>query len=255
MSKLPHAPLQEVIFEIRWMLRLNEETGQMHDTGFELTAGRLSALLEPHLPVYRRIVSPDVPEHLIPYRAVHQYWTAENTWPMVQLGPGIFTVNCTEEHYEWKKTFFPLIRKALQWITQAYRQPLVFSFASLRYINAVKVSSYGGLGKGWQAFISKNFNFTYNDSFKIKGHQKNIQVNQIFELKDGTLVQVQLCNGLQDNEQALLWQTAVFRKHTFEREQLVKWIDGAHNTTRKLFKDIIKPSLYASFKGKKQNKA
>ena len=42
MAKLPNAPLQEVIFEVRWTLQPVEESGQMQDAGLELAGGRLS---------------------------------------------------------------------------------------------------------------------------------------------------------------------------------------------------------------------
>lgn len=101
MSKLPNAPLQEVIFEIRWALMPGKESGQIIDEGFELASGRLSTILEERFPYYKRIISQNIPDQLMHYNVVHQYWSGENKWPVIQLGPGIFTINCTDEEYFW----------------------------------------------------------------------------------------------------------------------------------------------------------
>jgi uncharacterized protein (TIGR04255 family) len=253
MAKLPNAPLQEVIFEVRWALKPSEETGQLEDDGFELASGRLSTILEEELPYYKRIVPSDIPEQLLFYRAVHQYWKGEKTWPVVQLGPGMFTVNCTEEWYDWEENYFPFLQKAIQWLIQAYRQPLHFAFVSLRYIDAIKVADYGGIQDGWQAFIGNQFNFLYSNEFNTRGRQRQVQINQVFELENQSSLQIQISDGKRNNELALIWQTAVLKKQLFSQDQLIKWADEAHALTHQLFKEMIKPELYASFSRKNKN--
>jgi uncharacterized protein (TIGR04255 family) len=253
MAKLPNAPLQEVIFEIRWSLQPSEESEKFMDIGFELAKGRLSTILEKELPVHKRIVPSEFPEQLLFYRPVYQYWKGERTWPVVQLGPGIFTVNCTEEWYDWDENYFPFLQKAIQWLNQAYRQPLQFAFASLRYIDAVKVEKYGGVEEGWETFIRKWFNFSYANLFNTRGRQKQIQINQVFEMEDKSSLQIQFSEGRQNNETALIWQTAILKRQSYTMEQLVEWVAQAHGTTHQLFEEMIKPELYASFTRKNEN--
>jgi uncharacterized protein (TIGR04255 family) len=247
MAKLPNAPLEEVIFEVRWTLQLAEDTTQMYDAGFELASGRLSTIVEKELPVYKRIVPSEFPEQLLFYKAVHQYWKAEQTWPVIQLGPGIFTVNCTEDWYDWGNNYFPFLQQAVRWLIQAYKQPLQFAFASLRYIDVMKVSDYGDLQNGWQDFIGRHFNMSYQNSFNTRGQQKQININQVFELEDGGSLQVQLSDGLRNNEPALVWQTAVLKKQSFTSDQLIQWADDSHAITHQLFEEMLKPETYASF--------
>lgn len=247
MAKLPNAPLEEVIFEVRWLLQPSEETGQMHDAGFELASGKLNSIVEEILPFYKRIVPMGVPEQFLHYRAVHQYWTAENTWPVVQLGPGIFTVNSTELWYDWENNFYPFLQKAIQWLEQSYKNSLQFAFASLRYIDTINVNKYGGIKNGWQEFIEKHFNFSYSNSFNTRGSQKQIQINQVFELEDQSLLQIQMSDGSKNNEPALIWQTAILKKQQFTNKQLINWADEAHTITHQLFQEMLKPEIYASF--------
>lgn len=250
MARLPNAPLQEVIFEVRWRLHPGKDHGQVQDAGYELAVGRLSSLLEKDFPHYRRIVPAELPDQLLLYRPIHQYWKGENQWPVLQLGPGIFTVNCTDQSYDWESLFKPLITTALNWLVQAYREPLLFAFASLKYIDAIKTNDYGGVSNDWQTFIKNNFNIEYNNFFNTRGKQSRIHLDQTFELEDGSEIQVQMSNGTKNNEPAVVWQTAILKKNNFSNKELVEWAQSAHNISHELFVEMIKPHLYASFSGK-----
>ena len=253
MSRLSKAPLQEVIFEIRWALVPGKETGQIIDEGFELASGRLSTIIEQQFPYYKRIIPQDIPDQLMHYQAIHQYWTGENKWPVIQLGPGIFTINCTDGGYDWEGGFRILIKQAIEWLEQSYRKSLNIRFASLRYIDAIKVDDYGGIKDGWQNFIKLHFNFEYNNQFNTRGRQKQIQIHQTFELEDGSDLQVQIANGVRNNEKALIWQTAILKKDTFDSDKLFSWADYAHGIAHDLFQEMIKPDLYASFSRENKN--
>lgn len=250
MSKLPNAPLKEVIFEIRWALKPDLRSGQILDEGFELASGRLSTIVEKSFPYYRRILPQDLPEQMLLYQVVHQYWTGENKWPVFQLGPGIFTINCTDEAYDWENNFRSLIKDGIDWLLQSYKQSLNIRFASLRYIDTIKVDDYGGIDGGWQSFIKAHLNFEYNNHFNTRGRQKQIQINQTFELEDGSDLQLQIADAVHNNEKALAWQTAIIRKAVFDVDKLLAWADHAHSITHELFKEMIKPDLYASFSRK-----
>lgn len=252
MSRLPNAPLQEVIFEMRWALSPGKESGES-DAGFELASGRLSTIIEEEFPHYKRTFSTEIPDQLMHYHVVHQYWSGEKKWPVIQLGPGIFTINCTDEEYDWDLVFQPLLAKGISWLLQAYRQPLSIVFASLKYIDSIKVDDYGGLDSGWLEFIHKHFNFELNNRFSVRGLLKQVQINQTFELEDGSDLQIQIANGTRNNENALVWQTAIFKKDNFNNEKLVSWADEAHTIAHELFEKMINPDLYANFSRKNQD--
>lgn len=254
MGRLLNAPLQEVIFEVRWRLQPVKDTGQFQDIGFELASGRLNALLESEFPFYRRILPSELPDQLLSYKVAHQYWKAENTWPVIQLGPGIFTVNCTDQVYDWDTVYRPLIEKAINWLMQAYREPLQLALASLRYIDSIKVDDYGGVTDGWQSFIKNNFNIEYINSFNTRGLQSRIQIDQSFDMEDGSELQVQMSNGTRHNDPAIVWQTAILKKQSFTKEEVLIWSDKAHTISHELFYEMIKPDLYASFNRKNENK-
>src|SRR5690349_17712708 len=122
MGKLPRAPLQEVIFEIRWELDIDPSNNQQLDMGYALAQGKLQEIVKAEFPHYQRKMPHGFPDQLFKYQTVGQYWTKPDTWPVLQLGPGIFTINATEVNYDWVDTYYPLIGRALTWIYRAYDQ-------------------------------------------------------------------------------------------------------------------------------------
>jgi uncharacterized protein (TIGR04255 family) len=96
-SKLPNAPLQEVIFELRWKLDFDPESQSHIDKNFQFGFANFSALSSNKLK-HRVILKPAaVPDILFVNRPIYQFWAAENQYPVFQLGPGVFTVNETEK--------------------------------------------------------------------------------------------------------------------------------------------------------------
>lgn len=248
MAKLPNAPLQEVIFELRWSLLPTKDLPQQTDVGFELASGRLQAKIEDKFPVYRRIVPQHVPDQILQYQVVHQYWTGENKWPVIQLGPGIFTVNCTEDDYDWDSQFRPLIAMAVQWLIDAYKTPLAFQYANLKYIDVITVDDYGGIKDGWRNFVERYFNIQYRNNFDTGGIEKGIQISQTFTLPDGSDLVLQFSNGVKGGNPAFVWQTSIAKKSELKlKEDILNWADSAHTTTHKIFKDIVSSEMYDSF--------
>lgn len=248
MSRLPKAPLQEVIFEIRWRLEpYNNVVGQMHDPGFELASGRLSNFVEEKFPVYKKIIPPGIPEQLLSYKPVHQYWSGIDSWPVLQLGPGIFTINCTDQVYDWEDLFRPLIQESIGWLNNSYKEIPKIIFSSLRYIDAINIDEYGGMDMKLDDFIEKNFNFSYKNSFNTRGIQQRLHFDQSFITEDKTELQIQFSSGTKNNKPAILWQTAAINNDSLNNEDLLSWADKSHKITHNLFKEIVKPNLYASF--------
>lgn len=249
MPKLPRAPLQEAIFEIRWDLDIDPVSGQLFDSGFQLAQGKLQSIVGEKFPEFARKIPHGFPEQLFNYQVVNQHWTAKETWPAIQLGPGIFTINDTESNYDWPVTYFPLIKEALDWIVRAYDGQLKINSAALRYIDSVKIKDYGFEGR-WQDFVTQHFNFSFVNSFDTRGSMNGLNFSQFFELKDKSSLHISMNSGKYrtTDEDALIWQTAVSKVARFDRETLLLWLENAHNTTSELFKEMTKPQFYDSFK-------
>lgn len=248
MPKLPNAPLQEAIFEIRWELDIDPAGNQQLDMGYALAQGKLQEIVRQQFPIYKRKLPHGLPDQLLHYQTVNQYWSADENWPVLQLGPGIFTVNDTEKNYDWPNTYLPLIRNALSWIYKAYDEKLRINVASLRYIDSVKLKDYNFEGR-WQDFIHEHFNFSFVNSFNPRGDIKRIQFDQYFELEDKSALHIAMSSGKyrKTDQDALIWQTAVIKAEKFEKDSLLSWVEKGHIVTSDLFREMTKPDFYASF--------
>src|SRR5690606_25900244 len=248
MPKLPRAPLQEAIFEIRWELEIDPSGDQQLDTGYALAQGKLQEIVRKHFPVYKRRVPHGIPDQLLQYQTVNQFWSGEDTWPVLQLGPGIFTVNDTDKNYDWGNSYLPLIANALDWIHSAYDGRLMIKVASLRYIDSVTLKDYDFDGE-WQVFIDKHFNFNFVNNFNPRGTLKRVHFDQYFEMEEESTLNISMSNGKyrKTDQDALIWQTAVIKAAKFEKDTLLSWVEKAHTVTSDLFKEMTKPHFYASF--------
>ncbi len=248
MAKLPKAPLQEVILEIRWIFDTDSQSTQAVDIDYPMAVGKMQSLVEEEFPIYKRKYSIDIPEQpVLHYQTVHQFWSGDGKWPVLQLGPGIFTVNDTEKNYDWEAEFFPMAIKNIHRLWKAYGGTLKVNFASLRYIDSVLLAEYGEQTENWKEFIQNNLNFSFTNYFDARGKLKVFQVNQFFELQDKSALHINISSGKKNKEPALLWQTAVIKKQSFTPESLIDWLKEAHRITSDLFKEITKPDFYGSF--------
>ena len=101
MKKLPKAPLQEVIFEVKWELSLDDQTQAFIDPGYQFGQGKFENAVAKDFPIYKSRLPADILVQMLGHKTVHQFWKGERNWPVLQLGPGILTVNATEKNYEW----------------------------------------------------------------------------------------------------------------------------------------------------------
>src|SRR3989338_2714408 len=95
---LSNKPLVEAILEIRWALQgfPNIQT----DPHYKILLGRLfdriSSVYQKHQP----LPAASIPDEMAGYIVQHQLRIRENDWPLVQVGPGIITLNETAA-YTW----------------------------------------------------------------------------------------------------------------------------------------------------------
>lgn len=248
MSKLPNAPLQEVIFEVRWALDVDEETNHYLDTGFELAAGSLRSKLKGDFPLLKRKVPHEIPSQLLNYVTIYQYWKKKHTWPVIQHGPGIFTVNDNDQNYEWKSTFLPLISESLSALIDSYETPLEFNSAGLRYVDSIKAREFGFQGN-WYEFLDKSLNISVNNSFDYRGEVSDFQINQSFRQPDDSILIFSVSSGKTKDapEPLLFWQIEMKKKGKITRDDVMQWLHAAHDVTSEMFKKIVKKELYERF--------
>lgn len=248
MAKLPNAPLQEAVFELRWTLDVTPEDQQEVDAGFELAQGKFQGLAEADFPFTQRLYPVSLPSTLLSYKVIHQFWRGENQFPVLQLGPGILTVNDTDKNYDWENEYFPLIERGINWLFDAYKNKLHPTYINLRYIDSVELKNYDFNG-AWLDFVKDNLKLDLRNQFEHPGALKHFNISQSFALEEEAELNISVNSGVQAKTGVplLIWQTGVVITGNLDRKKILTKVQDAHQHASTLFKEMTKGPFYGSF--------
>jgi uncharacterized protein (TIGR04255 family) len=107
---LPNKPLIEAILEVR-----RGQDGQP-DPAYPLIVGRLYERLRSEYPAIEDLPIVAVPAEIWVHQVRHRFRKTKDGWPLVQVGPGVLTVNETDG-YRWRdfseraKALLPLLHE------------------------------------------------------------------------------------------------------------------------------------------------
>jgi len=136
---LKNKPLAEAIFEVRWQLEPGSASGLSRDPHYKFLLGKFFETVKARFPHPEELPAASVPEEMTPHIVHHRFRVTPNGWPLIQLGPGIFTVNDTVG-YVWED-FEKLVKSGIETLISAHPKPeaLHFNMSLLRFINAIAV--------------------------------------------------------------------------------------------------------------------
>lgn len=144
---LLNPPLIEVIFELRWEIesqQMPEGTPPgafvpMRDPAYPMMYGRLYERLKKDFPFTEDLPSTQSHPETTPYVPRHRMRKEKNGHPLVQVGPGIITVN-QAKRYSWKE-FHAITSRVIEAILDLYPEsalPMNFIKAEVRYVNGIR---------------------------------------------------------------------------------------------------------------------
>jgi uncharacterized protein (TIGR04255 family) len=239
MSNLPNAPLIEVIFEIRWVLSNNDDL-----TKCQYLYGDLYALIKKDYP-YREASnnsnSPFPINLAVPYR----FRIAINEYPLVQVGPGLLTLNTIDSSYDWK-TFESQIISLSEAFLESYsfrsEQRITIS---LQYFDLFK---FNFENDNIIDFVSKNLNINIQHNFVQQVNPNNFNFGLNYKTDLGTLNILLNKGKANNNSEGLVMQTGLYQEDVIpEISSIKEWVKKSHNYNSRLFKNITKGNLYNSF--------
>ena len=97
MSKLPNAPLVEVVFELRWKVENKEELDK-----HQYLHGDMYALINKEYSYRENLYPSEVPLDVLAYTPTHRFRNKKEGFPLIQTGVGLLTVNTNDEYYFWE---------------------------------------------------------------------------------------------------------------------------------------------------------
>lgn len=252
-KKLTNKPLIEAIFELRWELK---EIGQgiKIDPHYKILVGSIYSKLKTEYPYHEALPAAAIPDDIAGHVVQHRFRKDKNQWPLIQIGPGILTVNDTAG-YIWED-FEKKVLAAVAALFESYPEPENIKINSLllRYIDAVE------------------FNYQSDDIFKFLSNHMKTGIKLYPDLFNGTGVEsapssfdwrfsfpsqkpdgtihLRFIRGKKENEDALIWETMVqsMGERAFQTtDNIQKWLNDAHNLTDDWFFKLIAGELERRF--------
>lgn len=246
MSKLPNAPLLEVIFELSWVANNSKEQEK-----FQFLLGDMYTQLKDKYPLRLNLVNVpvagiEIPLDLLINKPVYRFRKDENSYPIYQLGPGLLSVNTINELYIWED-FEQEILDVFTKFKESYDFGSSSSFnIALKfldfYVFDFNNNAYDFLKNNLHLQITHSMQSEkHNPSFVnfATGHniegigQFNFSINRgvIQQRGEGFLVETNLVNNV------MLDSTG----------NISSWLKSAHEYLSAVFKDMTKGNMYNSF--------
>jgi uncharacterized protein (TIGR04255 family) len=252
---LSHKPLVEALFEFHWKIQ-EEGAGLKKPSRSGLLIGAFYERLIKEYPFYEPLPAASLPTDMAENIPQHRFRVKENEWPLVQIGPGILSVNETTK-YTWED-FVKRVNDVMDIFYTVY--PLVDekinpSFVVLRYIDSIP------------------FDFTINDALDFASTKMHLNVKFADKIISESAINktpkaldlrfsfdsnkpkgdfaFRLYNSTVEKKDFLSWDTFVKTKIETANDTLKwlkKWLEEAHELNDSWFFSLIEGELLEKFK-------
>jgi uncharacterized protein (TIGR04255 family) len=248
---LKNKPLVEAILEVKWQLA-TEPTAPPIDPSYRLFFGRFYDRVRNEYPAYEALEAASIPDVMAAFVAQYRFRLKENGWPLIQIGPGMLTLNDTDS-YEW-----PDFEKRAHWVLErlfeSYPGRLQIQSLLLRYIDAVEVDFSKEVVT---AFLRDKLKITltYPESLFQSGHVEQAPTALVLQsafhstTPRGT-VQLKFAKGKVREKEALVWETSISsggRDLPPLPQDFPAWLSAAHAITDDWFFKLIEGELLHRF--------
>ncbi|OGW12309.1 MAG: hypothetical protein A3G93_15450 [Nitrospinae bacterium RIFCSPLOWO2_12_FULL_45_22] len=251
---LKNKPLVEAIFELRWEPQ-KQQADIYIDPNYKLLIGKIHDKVSSEYPFLEQLPTATMPDQIAGYIVQYRFRKGQDKWPLIQIGPGIITLNETDG-YEWDD-FRSRSSHVLDTIFGVYpdaENNLKINTLILRYIDSI------------------DFDYGKNDIFSFLKEKMKMDVElyeRLFEnsgvtklplgfdlrfsfpsTKPKGAMHLRFVRGKRKDMDSLLWETqvqSVGDDAPKVRDEIVTWIDEAHNLTDDWFFKIIDGELQRRF--------
>lgn len=246
-NKLSNAPLQEVILDIKWNLDFDTESNLYIDKEFAEAVLKFSTLVNQKGFTNFEILRPEIlPNIAFNYKPIYRFRQPNSSFPLYQLGPGIFSINSNNEHYTWE-VYYELILQGIQYLQASYSKPLVIKSIELRYIDKVAINILGDTDKF--EFLEKHLNVKAEKYSFTEGSLEGINFIKKFKLDDTTFLNIDIATGydIESKQEGVTWHTVVYSNENILWQDFNSWLNNAHQIASDTFKKMINKPLYEQF--------
>jgi len=252
-KNLKNKPLVEAIFELRWELQ-GEQPGMKKDPHYRILVGSIYNRFKDEYPFHEQLPTATIPDEIAGYIVQHRFREGEDKWPLIQIGPGVITLNDTEK-YVWED-FEKRIASVIDTLFETYPEPVNFRVSGLllRYIDAIdfdyeKEHVFNFLKENMKIHVEleqKLFEGTGVDKlplgFDLRFSFPSTEPNGTMHLK--------FARGKRKEVDALIWEIAVQLTGIDTpkvKEEIIAWVAQAHSLSRDWFFKTIEGELLRRF--------
>ncbi len=252
---LKNKPLVEAYVEIRWRL---QKQGLAQSFDYQILLGGLRSQIEGKFPYHEPLPSINIPDEMAGHTVQHRFRTQEDGWPVIQVGPGIFTFNETTK-YKWS-SFKTDVLEAVEYYYSAYpkKEELEPVSIFLRYIDAIQ---FDHTREDVRQFLRDKLKvgIALPDGLFESGHIEHKPRSLKFEVsfpcdkpKGQAVVLFATGSSNKDGKEypSIIWHTTVQSTGNdvpIIPRGLENWLDSAHEITHDWFVKFSKGDLLRSF--------
>ena len=256
---LTNKPLVEAILEVKWSVpptpaenvAVASISGDPH---YRLLLGRFSERVQAEYPSYEPLQAAQVPDGLISHVAQHRFRTSNSSWPLIQIGHGLMTINDTAG-YTWQD-FRGRCESAFNMLYESHPSKADFHIQELAlvYIDAIKVdfneeSVFEFLGSKMKTDVSLPDSLFADD--RVKDRPLYFQWQTGFQtLKPAGRIGLKFAMGQSGQTPAVILETRMFSQNDqipTIPEGISHWLDDAHDLTGDWFFKLIDGELLERF--------
>ena len=250
---LKNKPLVEAILETKWKPVAGGPNAPI-DPQYRVFMGRFYDRVSQAYPAYEALQTAAIPEEMSFQMPQYRFRTKENEWPLIQLGPGVLTLNETNA-YEWND-FEKRANWTLERLFESYPGKLELQSLLLRYINAVEID-YSK--EAVTSFLREKMKIgvTYPESLFQCGKVDQIPAGFVLQTsflanEPKGIVQIKFSKGKVNERPVLLWDTSVMSRGNDLPElpaEFPEWVSSAHLIAEDWFFKLIDGELLQRFQG------
>jgi uncharacterized protein (TIGR04255 family) len=251
---LKNKPLVEAILEIKWALT-TRQPGIAIDPHYKILLGRLYDRVSGEYPEHEQLPTATMPDEIVGQMVQHRFRKGPNDWPLLQIGPGILTVNDTHK-YIWED----FSKRSIEAVNKLYEahpkvDELKIESLLLRYIDAV---DFDHISNNVFDFLREKMRVEINlpgalfqDGIQNRPRLFNWQASFECTTPKG-IVNLRFATGQRDERPVLLWESMVqslVNEVPDMPQNFGDWIESAHIITDDWFFTLIEGELERRFSG------
>lgn len=254
------APLIEVIAEVRWKLTpLASMPGSAFDPHYGVFADEFSATAKAKdFSFVEPLVPPGMPPEMLPNAPHLRFRKGAGTWPLYQIGPGLFTANAIRGYKGWQE-FRRILSEGLVCLGASYPLPdkyLQLRMVELRYVNGFTsvhgfttfedfISDHLGCSLAGPRDVVKKYAAdpaSVAGTSEVRFRIKEPPGLAIIKLGLGG---VKATIGRSDEGPAVIVELILRddRESSMDRARLTQWFDDAHHAIRDWFQTMTSKTL------------